>query len=133
MPMRSAVGAGLAADETEVVLLDQVEQRDRALVLDLGRAARDRLLVEHDVDDAPRLVGSAPASACAAVQPDRDRAAVRAQPLGLGQRQAAGPRAASDCGVQATSEVRFRKSETPRPPEKRAAREVGSTWLVPAT
>ena len=55
------------------------------------------------------------------------------RPSASASASAAGPSAASDSGVQATIEVRFRKSATPRPPEKRAAREVGSTWLVPAT
>ena len=46
------VGTGLAAHQREVVLLQKIEQRHGALVLDLGRAARYRFLVQHDIDEA---------------------------------------------------------------------------------
>ena len=45
------------------------------------------------------------------------------RPSASASASAAGPSAASASGVQATSEVRLRKSATPSPPEKRAARE----------
>ena len=56
------------------------------------------------------------------------------QPLGLGQTvTAAGPMVASALASQPSRVVRFMKSSTPSPDEKRAPREVGSTWLGPPT
>ena len=46
---------------------------------------------------------------------------------------AAGARAASARRSSLRIEVRFMKSSTPSPEEKRALRAVGSTWLEPAT
>ena len=46
---------------------------------------------------------------------------------------AAGASAASALASSFRSEVRFMKSSTPSPEEKRAVRAVGSTWLEPAT
>jgi len=40
------------ADQGKIVLLQEVEHRHRALVLNLGRAARHGLLVQRDIDDA---------------------------------------------------------------------------------
>ena len=55
------------------------------------------------------------------------------QPFGLASAMAA-DRARADCsGVHFRSEVRFMKSSTPRPEEKRADRAVGSTWFEPPT
>ena len=49
-----AVGA-VMAERVEMILLEQVEDRDPPLLLDVGIAAQDRALVELDVDDP--LVG----------------------------------------------------------------------------
>jgi hypothetical protein len=46
---------------------------------------------------------------------------------------AAGASLASDALSSRSSEVRFMKSSTLKPEEKRALRAVGSTWLEPAT
>jgi hypothetical protein len=46
---------------------------------------------------------------------------------------AAGARASSARSSSRRIEVRFMKSSTPSPDEKRALRAVGSTWLEPAT
>ena len=59
---------------------------------------------------------------------------MRLQPLGPGQRQRRPGRAPRSCsGPSLSSEVRFMKSSTDRPEEKRAERAVGSTWLEPPT
>ena len=46
---------------------------------------------------------------------------------------AAGRERGSASGPHLRIEVRFMKSSTPRPEEKRAERAVGSTWFEPAT
>ena len=58
---------------------------------------------------------------------------MRIEPFGLGQlarRRADSPQRRR---LSPTMEVRFRKSETPRPEENRAPPLVGRTWLGPAT
>ena len=46
---------------------------------------------------------------------------------------AAGPSRRSCSGPSFSTELRFMKSSTDRPDEKRAERAVGKTWLDPAT
>ena len=46
---------------------------------------------------------------------------------------AAGPSLAKAPGVQDNTDVRFIKSITDKPDEKRAERAVGNTWLDPPT
>ena len=58
---------------------------------------------------------------------------MRVQPLGAGQRHRVAADPAEAVGVAGEDGVRFMKSVTPRPDEKRALRAVGSTWLSPAT
>ena len=83
-----------------------------------------------------RLVRSSPliGGAASKVEADGDRARMRVEAFRLGERDRrrrerakARPRRASGC------EVRFMKSSTERPEEKRAERAVGSTWFEPAT
>ena len=138
------VGAVVAAVQREAVALEDVEHRHLALVLDVGAAAPDRGLVEGDGDEL-RLGGGVELGrlehrarpsrlAVAAAEADGDRAAVGLETLGARERHGGGrqglrARAASSRRI----EVRFMKSSTPSPEEKRALRAVGSTWLEPAT
>ncbi len=48
----SGIAVVMAADRREAVVLDEVVDGDPPLLLDIGIAPDDRLLVEHDVDDA---------------------------------------------------------------------------------
>ena len=68
-------------------------------------------------------------------QHDRGRTerAWAASPSASPSAMAAGPSAASWSGPHLRMEVRFMKSRTPKPEEKRAERAVGSTWLEPPT
>ena len=52
--------AAARPNRREAVLLQQIEDRDRALVLDLGVAAHDGVLVERDLGDALVVPGIAP-------------------------------------------------------------------------
>ena len=58
---------------------------------------------------------------------------MRVEPLGLGQRDRRRRQRRSCSGPSFRTEVRFMKSSTDRPDEKRAERAVGSTWLEPPT
>ena len=84
-PVRPAV----VADRRERVVLEQVVDRDRALVLDVGAGAADRALVERDLDEA--LLARRPPRRSSPVEPDRHRARVRAEPLGLAERDRGRP------------------------------------------
>ena len=98
-----------------------------------GERRRDGLLVQHDVDDAAGLATWRTSSASGGSAGSKPTGRARRGPR---LRRAPAPRAPARRARRAcrpTSEVRLRKSATPSPPEKRAAREVGSTWLVPAT
>ena len=58
---------------------------------------------------------------------------MRVEPLGFPERDRRGRELAERLGVERRIEVRFMKSSTPSPEEKRAERAVGSTWFEPAT
>src|SRR5262249_37828303 len=117
----------------ELVLLQEVEDRHRPFVLDVGVAAHHATLVEVDLDDPlhghggrgrqppDRLSGSATERACAS-SPSASASVIAAGPI---VRKASAP--------QLRIDVRFRKSCTPSPEENRALRAVGSTWLGPPT
>src|SRR6202040_4317746 len=117
----------------EQVLLDQVVDRDRALVLDIGTGTPDRFHVQRHRDDAiVRILVS--------VRPGHDwlrrsptERACASRPSALPSVIAAGPSARSWSGPHFRIEVRFMKSSTPSPEENRAERAVGSTWLEPPT
>ena len=123
--------AAVVIDRREAVLLDQVEDRDRALMLDIGRRAADRF-VELDVDQ-PGAVRSRSDMAAYMFSRIATERAMRVEPFGLGQAIAAGASARNCSGPSLRIEVRFMKSSTDRPDEKRAERAVGSTWLEPPT
>src|SRR5262245_21704723 len=126
-PVRPA----LVADRRERVLLEQVVDRDRALVLDVGARAPDRVLVERDLDEV--LLARCRRGAHRRLSRIATERACAASPSASPRAIAAGPGAASCSGPHLSSEVRFMKSNTPSPEEKRAERAVGSTWLEPAT
>src|SRR5215472_7497957 len=115
------------------ILLDQVVDRDRALVLDVRAGPPDRFLVQRHRDDA--VGGLIPGGRLAHVRlrrspTDREWAS---SPSALPSAIAAGPSARNWSGPHFRIDVRFMKSSTPRPEENRAERAVGSTWLEPPT
>ena len=126
----------LVADRREGVLLEQIVDRDRALVLDIGPGAADRVLVERHRDEATCDCLGLPRSASARHRGLKRIATERAwasSPSASPSAIAAGPSARSCSGPHLRIEVRFMKSSTPSPEEKRAERAVGSTWLEPPT
>ena len=129
-----AIRAGASRSRGEMVLLQQVENRHRALVLDIGAAPDDGMLVKRNVDDAGLF--ASPMAALYRVAPDRGgspaRRRARAVPRLRPARSPPGPSAARLAGIAARPAiVRFMKSSTPRPEEKRALRAVGNTWFGP--
>src|SRR5271166_4974978 len=97
-------------------------------MLDVGIGAADRALVEVHPDQTiligcvHRLLSRSATERAWALSPSASPSAI-----------AAGPSSASCSAPHLRSDVRFMKSSTPRPDEKRAERAVGSTWLEPAT
>src|SRR5437588_11673738 len=110
-------------DRREAVLLDEVVDRDRALVLDVGARATDRAFIEDDGDQAMRRG----ARAHRRLRRMATERACASSPSALPSAIAAGPSAESASGPSLRIEVRFMKSSTPRPDENRAERAVGST------
>src|ERR1700756_1734301 len=132
MQMVRPVAAG---NRREMVLFEEVEDRYRPLVLDVGAAADDRMLVERDAGDSRGvLLAHSLSSYPARARPSRidNDNACASSPSASASRIAEGARAARLAASQRTIEVRFRKSRTPRPDAKRALRAVGRTWLGPA-
>ena len=84
------IGPAVVADRREGVLLDQIVDRDRALVLQVGAAAADRASSSVTATSAS---GSTRRSSVIAVQADRNRAGMRVEPLGLAERDRGGRRA----------------------------------------
>src|SRR6185437_11695116 len=123
--------AALVAVRRKQVLLDQVVDRNRALMLDVGSRAPDRLFVERHRDDAivgMVLGGRLGHERLRRSPTDREWAS---SPSAFPSVIAAGPSARNCSGPHLRIEVRFMKSSTPRPEENRAERAVGSTWLEP--
>src|SRR5262249_6384318 len=121
----------VGAFRREQVLLDQVIDRDRALMLDVGPGAADRFLVERHADDAVlrvALYGRLGHDRSRRNPTEREWAS---SPSAWPSVIAAGPSARNWSGPHFRIEVRFMKSCTPRPEENRAERAVGSTWLEP--
>src|SRR6185312_5080012 len=117
----------------KAVLLEQVEDCDGALMLDIGVAADDAALVEGDLGDTLVGIRHALAQRRGRFSLIATESACASSPSARASATAAGPIARRLSASQANSEVRFRKSRTPRPDENRALRAVGSTWLGPAT
>src|SRR5712671_1582455 len=120
-------------DRREAVLLEQIEDGDRALVLDVGIAAHDAALVEGDLGDTLVGISHAVAQRRGRFSLIATDSACASSPSARASVTAAGPIARRLSASHANSEVRFRKSRTPSPEEKRALRAVGRTWLGPAT
>src|SRR5690606_14178341 len=114
------------AHRGEDVLLDQVEDRDLALMLDIRRPAHHAALVELHVDEAV-AVGWAAFAHAAPSRIDTD-SAWPCRPSASASATAAGPISCSEVASHCTSVVRFMKSSRLRPEAKRAAPAVGSTW-----
>src|ERR1700756_3594316 len=123
----------LMAVRREQVLLDQIVDRDRALMLDVGPGAADRFLVERYRDDAALGVIMGGRLAHGRLRRNPTEREWASSPSALPSVIAAGPSARNWSGPHFRIEVRFMKSITPRPEEKRAERAVGSTWLEPPT
>src|SRR6185437_8998794 len=111
----------------EAVLLEQVEDGDGALMLDVGVASNDAALVESDLGDTLVGIGHAQAQRRGRFSRIATESACASSPSARASVTAAGPIARRLSGSQASSEVRFRKSSTPSPDEKRALRAVGRT------
>src|SRR5713101_6792172 len=120
-------------DRREAVLLEQIEDGDRALVLDVGIAAHNAALVEGDLGDTLVGISHAVAQRRGRFSLIATDSACASSPSARASVTAAGPIARRLSASHANSEVRFRKSRTPSPEEKRALRAVGRTWLGPAT
>src|SRR5436190_163008 len=129
------VRPGAAGNRRKMVLFEKIEDRHRPLVLDVGAAADDRMLVECDAGNSRGVLlahGLPSYPGCArASRIDNDNACA-SSPSASARRIATGASAARPTASQRTSELRFRKSRTPRPDAKRALRAVGKTWFGPA-
>src|SRR5262249_56724156 len=117
------------ADRCERVVLEQVVDRHRALVLDVGAGAADRALVERDLDEALLALGRRAHRRLSRIATER---AWADRPSASPSAIAAGPSAASCSGPPRGNEGRLMKTSTPRPAEERAARAGGSTRGEPA-
>ena len=127
MPICSVNGPSSGAFRREQVLFDQVVDRDRALVLDVGTGAADRFLIERHRDDA--VVANPPLAAAWSwqIEAHPTERAWASRPSALPSVIAAGPSARNWSGPHFRIDVRFMKSSTPSPDENRAERAVGST------
>src|SRR5579883_1459508 len=124
---RQRVRAAVVARRPEAVLLKQVVDRDRALVLHIGIGAADRGFVERNRDQsAASLV--IPGSGHQRLRRMATERAWASSPSAVPSAMAASASARSCAGPHLRIEVRFMKSSTPSPEEKRAERAVGSTW-----
>src|SRR5690606_32001449 len=121
------------AGQAELVLIEQVVDGDGALVLDLSAAADRSVFFKRDLDEAPAVAVHRRHPLPAAPERSETEMPCASSPSSPASVSAAGPIAANASASQPMIDVRFRKSGTPSPDEKRALREVGSTWLGPAT
>src|SRR5262249_55230268 len=114
------------------IVFEEIIDRDRALVLDVGRGAADRAFVERHLDETLLGIGLFRFAHLRLSRIATERACA-SRPSAMPSAMAAGPSLASASGSRRRSEVRFMKSSTPKPEENRAERAVGSTWFEPAT
>src|SRR6201747_3354743 len=117
----------------EQVLLDQIVDRDRALMLDIGTGTPDRFLVERHRHDAVVGVLVWWRFGHDKLRRNPTEREWASRPSAFPKVIAAGPSARNWSGPHLRIEVRFMKSKTPSPEENRADRAVGSTWVVPPT
>src|SRR5271169_6147791 len=115
------------------ILFDQIVNRDRALMFDIGTGTPDRFLIERHRDDAVLRIIPWRRLVHGRLRRSPTERAWASRPSALPSVIAAGPSARSWSGPHLRIEVRFMKSSTPRPDENRADRAVGSTWWEPAT
>src|SRR6202035_1691748 len=115
----------------EQVLLDQIVDRDRALMLDVGTGTPDRFLIERHRDDAILRILFWRRPGHDGLRRSPTERAWASRPSTLPSVIAAGPNARNWSGPHFTIDVHVMKSSTPSPEENRAERAVGSTWLEP--
>src|SRR6201999_3610671 len=121
-------------DGSKGVLFQEIVDRNRALMLDVGPGTADRGFVEGHRNQARRfgLGGAASGNHCGLKRMATERAWA-SSPSASPSAIAAGPSARNCSGPHLRIDVRFMKSSTPRPDENRAERAVGSTWFEPPT
>src|SRR5690242_20705334 len=117
----------------EHVFLDQIVDRDRALMLDIRSRPPDRLVVERHRDDPIVLIIAGRGLAHDRLRRSPIEREWASSPSAFPRIIAAGPSARNWSGPHLRIEVRFMKSSTPSPDENRAERAVGRTWLEPPT
>src|SRR5581483_8264250 len=122
------VGAAVIARGREEIPLEQVVDRDLPLMLDVRIGAADCFLVERDGDEALSCGSGFCRAHCRWRRIATERACA-SRPSASASAMAAGASARNCSGPHLSSDVRFMKSSTPRPEEKRAERAVGKTWL----
>src|SRR5450631_1661293 len=123
----------LQPDRRESIFLQEVVDRDRTLVLDIGAGAADRFLIQRYRREPRLAAGGGVGAAHRGLKRIATERAWASRPSASPSTIAAGPSARSWSGPHLRMEGRFMKSRTPRPEEKRAERAVGSTWLEPPT
>src|ERR1700744_2180707 len=102
-------------------------------MLDIAGAGADRVLVQGHLDQPPpRVIGRRRLGHRRLSLMATERACAP-RPSASPSVIAAGASRASCSGPHLRIDVRFMKSSTPSPEEKRAERAVGRTWLEPAT
>src|SRR5690349_14219317 len=106
------------AARNEAVLGEEIGDRDRPLMLDIGVAADDAMFVERNLGDA--LLAARHCQLSPRLRRMAIERAWASSPSASASVIAAGPIALRLAGSQPSSEVRFMKSSTPRPEEKRA-------------
>ena len=121
------VGSAVVADRTEFVVFDEVVDRDPALVLDVVVGIAEGSFVERDRDQTAGIVLRCAFSRHYRLSRMATERAWASSPSALPSTIAAPPSARNCSGPHLRIEVRFMKSSTPRPEEKRADRAVGST------
>src|SRR5262249_48142642 len=116
------------------ILLEEVIDRDRAFVLDVGTRAADRSLVQRH---RHQLVGFAAGGSVwrrhRGLKRSATERACASSPSASPSAIAAGPSARSWSGPPLRSEVRLIESSTPSPGGKRAEGAGGSPWVEPPT
>src|SRR5262249_32965783 len=114
-----------AAQRRKAVLFQEIVDRNGALVLDLGTRSPDRIFVERHLDEALGFRGAG--AAHRGLNRIATERAWASRPSASPSAIAAPPSARSCSGPHLRIDVRFMKSSTPSPEEKRAERAVGST------
>src|SRR5260370_26191126 len=115
------------------IVFEQIVDRDRALVLDVGIGAPNRIFVERHRDEAVLLSVRRALRAChRGLKRIITQRAWPSSPSASPSAMAAGPRARNRSGPHLRIDVRFIKSSTPNPEEKRTERAGGSTGCEPA-